>query len=78
MWKISGSEAHISILTRISQNRFTRYLNFIDNVILPARRQPGCNRLGKVRLILDAVSQTLQLCYNMSQEVAADEATISS
>ena len=46
-----------AIADRISQDRFfdiSYFLHFANNTTLPARREPGCDHLGKVRPILEA------------------------
>ena len=71
------------ISDRISRDRFYdihRYLHFADNSQLPPRGEPGYDRLGKVREIMDKVLQRFlalyQPLYQPHCENAIDEAMI--
>ena len=69
--------SHIS--DRISRSRFreiSRYLHFADNSQLPQRGQPGYDKLGKVRPVLEALQSRFLQCYNPHCEQSIDEAMI--
>ena len=68
-----------AIADRISRDRFfdiSRFLHFANNTTLPARGEPGHDRLGKVRPILEAIQQQLLANYCPNREQAIDEAMI--
>ena len=67
------------IADRIPRKRFRdihRFLHFADNTTLVPRGQPGYDRLGKVRPIMDKVQQKLTDLYKPNRENALDEAMI--
>ena len=67
------------IADRISRKRFrdiNRSLHFSDNTTLVPRGQPGYDRLGKVRPIMDRVQEKLTGLYKPHRENAMDEAMI--
>ena len=67
------------IADRISRKRFSdihRFLHFSDNTAQAQRGQPGYDRLGKVRSILERVQDKLINLYNPHCENAVDEAMI--
>ena len=68
-----------SIADRISRNRFqelSRFLHFSDNATLPQRGEPGHDRLGKVRPIIEAFLTQFLEKYSPHCEQAVDEAMI--
>ena len=67
------------IADRISRDRFrelSRYLHFVDNTTLLPRDSAEYNRLGKVRPLIDYLSQKFTSLYKVNREVAVDEAMI--
>ena len=73
-------EFHFSpIADRILRKRFSdidQFLHFSDNTAQAQRGQPGYDRLGKVRSILERVQDWLINLYNPHCENAVDEAMI--
>ena len=67
------------VTSRISRNRFqeiTRYIHFADNSTLTQRGQPGYDRLGKVRPVMEALEERFLANYSPNCEQAVDEAMI--
>lgn len=78
-WKMDEHFHYAPTAGRISCDRFREisiYLHFSDNTTLPKRGERGYDRLGKVRSIIQAVSQVLTSSYNISRDVVVDEAMI--
>lgn len=78
-WKVDPFFHFPPIASRISRQRFrdiSRYLHFVDNTQLVPRNQPGYDKLGKVRPIIDHCNTKFQASYNPHCECAADEAMI--
>ena len=78
-WSRSDLLHYSPIANRISRHRFeeiTRYLHFTDNTTLPARGQPGFNRLQKVKELLDMVRSQFSAVYNPHSCLSVDEAMI--
>ena len=73
-------ELHFSpIADRISRKRFRdihRFLHFTDNTRLTSRGQPGYDRLGKVRPVMNMVQTKIRDLYKPHCENAMDEAMI--
>lgn len=67
------------IADRIPRDRFreiSRYLHFADNSTLEPRGSPGHDRLGKVRPVINHLSQRFSDLYKPHREVSVDEAMI--
>lgn len=78
-WKVSEYFHYSPIADRIPRDRFleiSRYLHLVDNTTLQPRGSPGHDRLGKVRPIIDHLSEKFAKLYNPHREVAVDEAMI--
>ena len=78
-WKLDPFLHYAPIADRVSRNRFreiTRYLHFTDNTQLPSRDQPGYDRLGKVRPVIEHFQQVFLTCFDPHCEQAIDEAMI--
>lgn len=78
-WSTDPTLHYSPIADRISRDRFreiTRYLHFVDNTTLPERGSPGYDRLGKVRPVIDHLSERFTDLYEPHKEVAVDEAMI--
>ena len=78
-WRCDPFVNYVSISDRISRDRFYdihRYLHFADNALLPVRGDPGYDRLGKVRGILERVQERCQHIYKPHCENSIDEAMI--
>ena len=78
-WKVDPFLHFPPIASRISRQRFrdiSRYLHFVDNTQLACRGQPGYDKLGKVRPVVDHCSRVFRESYNPHRECAADEAMI--
>ena len=78
-WKIDPFMHFPPIAQRISRQRFrdiSRYLHFVDNTLLAIRGQPGYDKLGKVRPVIDHCSRVFLSSYKPHCECAADEAMI--
>ena len=59
-WSTDPTLHYSPIADRISRDRFreiSRYLHFVDNTTLPERGSPGYDRLGKVRSVIDHLSE---------------------
>ena len=77
-WKLDPHFNYCPISSCISCNRFreiSRFLHFVDNATLPTRGE-DYDKLGKVRLMIDAVSAAIWVSYAPSKEIAVDEAMI--
>ncbi len=64
---------------KISRQRFrdiSRYLHFVDNDQLVPRSDLLYDRLGKVRPLLDHLSEKFEKVYKPTKDVAVDEAMI--
>ena len=67
------------IADKISRQRFrdiSRYLHFVDNDHLAPRGDPFYDRLGKVRPLIEHLSERFEDVYKPTQNVAVDEAMI--
>ena len=77
-WKLDPTYRYRPIADRITRDRFleiSRYLHFVDNT-LPPRTDPTYDKLGKIRPVLDSVTQQFLTGYNPHCEVSIDEAMI--
>ena len=73
-WKRDPFVGYAPIAERISRDRFYdigRYLHFADNAALVPQGQPGYDRLGKVREVMEKVSDRF---YKPHCENSVDEA----
>jgi hypothetical protein len=62
-WKLDPTYRYRPIADRITRDRFleiSRYLHFVDNTTLPSRTDPTYDKLGKIRPVLDSVTQQFQ------------------
>ena len=78
-WRQDPFVGYIPISDRISRDRFTdldRFLHFANNETLPSRGEPGYDRLGKVREVMDKVNKNFQTVYKPHREISMDEAMI--
>ena len=78
-WKRDPFVNYPPISERISRDRFYdigRYLHFADNTTLVPRGQPGHDRLGKVRPVMEKVSERFLSLYNPHCENSMDEAML--
>ena len=78
-WSTDPTLHYSGIASRITRDRFrelTRYLHFADNAALAPREDPGHDRLGKVRPVIDHLSSRFSDIYDPHREVAVDEAMI--
>ena len=78
-WKVDPFVHFPPIAGRITRQRFrdiSRYLHFSDNTTLALRGQPGHDKLGKVRPVINHCSKLFGDSYNPSCECAVDEAMI--
>ena len=78
-WKRDDIFNYGPISSRITRDRFfeiTRYLHFSDNTALVAPGEDGYDRLGKIRLVIAMINESLQAIYNPHKEVSIDEAMI--
>ena len=78
-WKVDPFLHFPPIASRISRQRFrdiSRYLHFVDNTQLVSRGQPGYDKLGKVRPVIDHCSRVFRESYDPHCECAADEAMV--
>ena len=78
-WKRDPFVGYSPIAERISRDRFCdidRFLHFANNLTLPSRGEPGYDRLGKVREVMEKVSHRFLTLYKPHRENAVDEAMI--
>ena len=78
-WRRDPLLRYAPIADRITRDRFrelSRYLHFVDNDTLVPRDSPGYDRLGKVRPLIDHLSNKFEELYQPHREVAIDEAMI--
>ena len=68
-----------AVADKIPRDRFfdiSRYLHFADNFQLPSSGEPGYDRLGKVRDIMNMVSERFLAVYHPHCENSIDEAMV--
>ena len=78
-WSLQESFHYFPIASRISRKQFLeirRYLHFVDNSSLAQRGEPGYDRLGKIRPIIDAVNTALLTSHKPNCENSIDKAMI--
>ena len=78
-WSKDPHLHYTPIADRIPRWRFheiSRYLHFVDNDHLAPRGDPAHDRLGKVRPLIDHLSWKFETLYELSKNVAVDEAMI--
>ena len=78
-WKVDEVFHYAPIAKRISRERFReihKYLHFADNISLPIRGQPGYDRLGKVRPVIDFFNKKFIALYNSGRDQSIDEAMV--
>ena len=78
-WRRDEYLRYTPISDRISRDRFreiSRYLHFVDNSQLPQRGNPGYDKLGKVRPVLEALQSWFVSSYDPHCEQSIDEAMI--
>ena len=78
-WSRDPHLRYAPIADRISRQRFrdiSRYLHFVDNDHLAPRGDPSYDRLGKVRPLIEHLSERFEDVYKPTQNVAVDEAMI--
>ena len=78
-WKVDPYLHYAPIADRISRQRFrdiSRYIHFVDNTQIIAHGQPGYDKLGKVRPVIEHCSRVFEESYNPHRECAIDEAMI--
>ena len=78
-WSRDPHLRYAPIADRISRQRFRdifRYLHFVDNDHLAPRGDPSYDRLGKVRPLIEHLSERFEDVYKPTQNVAVDEAMI--
>ena len=78
-WKKDTHYHYSPIASKISRDRFRdirRYLHFCDNTTLPTPGTPGSNRIGKVRPLVNMITERCSAAYKLGRDVAVDEAMI--
>ena len=78
-WKLDPTYRYSPIADRITRDRFieiSRYLHFTDNSTLLPRSDPGYDKLGKVRPVIEILSEQFLKNYNPHRENSIDEAMI--
>ena len=78
-WKNDEVYHYSPIADKISRNRFHelhRYLHFVDNSTLSPPGSPDYDRLGKVRPVVDILSNRVAAVYEPGQDISIDEAMI--
>ena len=78
-WSRDSRTRYAHIADKISRQRFreiSRYLHFVDNDHLAPRSDPLYDRLGKVRPLIEHISERFESVYKPSKNLAVDEAMI--
>lgn len=78
-WSRDPAYHNATIADRISRDRYreiSRYLHFADNLSLVPPGNPGYDRLGKVRPLLEYLQDRFKSAYNPGEHLAVDEAMI--
>ena len=78
-WKMDPTYRYGPIADRITRDRFfeiSRYFHFVDNTTSLPRGDPGYDKLGKVRPVIDLLSERFLQNYNPHRENSVDEAMI--
>ena len=78
-WSNSEYTHYFPVASRITRHRFLEimsYLHFVDNDTLVPRGQPGFDRLGKVRPVIEALRESFLSSYKPHKEASIDEAMI--
>ena len=78
-WSRDPHTRYAPIADKISRQRFrdiSRYLQFVDNDRLAPRDDPSYDQLGKVRPLINHLSERFEEVYQPTRNVAVDEAMI--
>ena len=78
-WKLDPTYRYRPIADKITRDRFmeiTRYFHFVDNSTLPLRTDPGYDKLGKIRPVIDHISRQFLSVYSPHCEASIDEAMV--
>ena len=78
-WKLDPTYRYNPIACKITRDRFLeilRYIHFVDNTTLLQRPDPAYDKLGKIRPVIDHLSEQFLSAYNPHQQVSIDEAMI--
>ena len=78
-WSTNPILQHPWFASVMSRNRFfsiQRFFHFTDNSVLASKGNPGYDKLGKIRNLLDRVSKTFPEHYSLSANVSIDEQMI--
>ena len=78
-WQKEDIYHYSPVASKISQDRFFefhRYLHFVDNSSLSPPGSPDYDKLGKIRPIIEKVSEVFRSVYSPHKELSVDEAMI--
>ena len=78
-WSRDHHYHYAPIADLISRQRFrdiSRYLHFVNNDHLVPRSDPSYDRLGKIRPLIEHLSEKFEALYNATKNLAVDEAMI--
>ena len=78
-WKLDGVLHYSPVADKITRQRFReipRYLHNTNNMLLAKKGEPGYDRLGKVRPIMEHCSEVFYSNYSPHCQLAIDEAMI--
>ena len=78
-WSRDPRTRYAPIADKIPRQRYrdiSRYLHFVDNNHLSPRGDPSYDRLGKIRPLIEHISDRFETVYHPSKHVAVDEAMI--
>ena len=78
-WSKDPRTRYAPIADKIPRQRYreiSRFLHFVDNNQLTPRGDPSYDRLGKVRPLIEHISDRFEKVYQPSKNVAVDEAMI--
>ena len=76
-WSRETHTRYALIADKIFRQRFRdifRYLHFVDNDRLAPRDDPSYDRLGKVRPLINHLSERFEKVYQLTRNVAVEEA----
>ena len=78
-WSKNPVYRYPPIADRISRDRYreiSRYLHFVDNTTLAPPGTEGYDRLGKVRPLLNYLTERFKIIYIPGKNMSVDEAMI--
>ena len=74
-WKLDPTYRYRPITDRITCDRFLEISRYLHST-LPSRTDPTYDKLGKIRPVLDSITEQFLTVYNPHCKVSIDEAMI--